>query len=225
MQRVLVSVLLTIFFSACGGNTVNNESEDTDTSINIASDTTFSKNWAYQNEQKYLKRKKQLCNKLALYDIENISSDYELRMWLIPSMWDPSILYVLKQNDSLWTLFHYQFYTLGATDPNNYYDNPVVDSVVMESLSPQKTSWTSYINNLQLDSLWYLQTESSIKDKSFSVLDGYKYLLEFNKKGQYKYLVFTTPDYFQAKDENHKYFMEFKTRLIDPVVYHGMRNP
>ena len=152
-------------------------------------------------------------------------TDYELRMWFIPSMWDPSILYVLKKNDSLWTLFHYQFYTLRSTDPNQYYNNPVIDSVVMQSIRPQKISWTTYINNLRLDSLWNLQTESSIKGKTFEIVDGHRYLLEFNSKGQYKYVFYTTPEYFQNRDINHKKFTEFRHRLVYPIIYKGMHNP
>lgn len=179
----------------------------------------------YKIEQDYLQRKRNLCKKLALYDIEKGTDDFELRMWLIPSMWDPSILYILKGQDTTWTLFHYQFYTLRATDQYHYYDNPLVDSVVMESVMPQKTNWTTYIKNLQLDSLWSLKTESAITGKSFGVLDGHRYLLEFNKRGQYKYLFYTAPEYFQDRDINHKRFTEFKARLVDPIIYKGMRNP
>jgi hypothetical protein len=153
------------------------------------------------------------------------TQNFELRMWSIPSMWDPSVLYILKASDTTWTLFHYQYYTLRSTDLNHYYDNPVVDSVVMESVSPQKFSWTTYVRNLQLDSLWNLQTESAIKDKSFGMLDGHRYILEFSNQGKYKYLFYTTPDYFQDKDINHKKFIEFQKRLVDPIIYKGMRNP
>jgi len=139
-------------------------------------------------------------------------------------MWDPSILYILKGNDSTATLFHYQFYCLGS-GYGNYYDDPIIDSVIMESVRPQKISWTKYIQQLQLDSLWTLQTESSIKGKSFRVFDGHVYLLEVKSEEKYKYLYYTLPDYFQEKDKNHKYFMDFKKRLVDPIIYKGMINP
>ena len=182
-------------------------------------------NFVYQHEQEQLTRKRNLCQRLALYDIEKGTSNFELRMWLIPSMWDPSILYILKGNDTTWTLFHYQYYTLHSTAMNHYYDNPVVDSVTMESVRPQKINWETYIQNLQLDSLWHLQTESSIKDKSFLALDGHVYLLELSSKGRYKYLYYTLPEHFQEKDINHKKFVDFKNRLVDPIIYNGMINP
>ncbi len=174
-----------------------------------------------------------LCNRLALYDIEKGSDDYELRMWFIPSFWEPSILYILKAKDTTWTLFHYQIYMHTATSEDHhyddpvveYYDNPLVDSVVMESVRPQKTNWRTYINNLQLDSLGKLQTESSIKGKTFAMLDGHRYLLEISNKGKYKYLFYTNPEYFQDKDINHKSFTDFKKRLVEPIIYKGMRNP
>lgn len=226
MRRpILILLFLSILLASCGDRTADNTTSNVDTSKRAASDTVVTKDWAFENEQDYLRRKRQLCNKLALYDIEKGSFDYELRMWLIPSMWDPNILYVLKRSDSLWTLFHYQFYAMRYTDPNQYYSNPVVDSVVMESVRPQKTSWKDYTDNLQLDSLWNLQTESSIKGKTFGMLDGHRYLLEFNQNGKYKYLFYTTPEYFQDKDNNHKSFTDFKKRLVDPIVYRGMRNP
>lgn len=226
MQRsILILLILSTLLAACGDHTADNKTPNVDTSKRAASDTVVAKDWAFENEQEYLSRKRQLCSKLALYDIEKGSLDYELRMWLIPSMWDPSILYILKRSDSLWTLFHYQFYAMRLTDPNKYYSNPVVDSVVMESVRPQKTDWKDYINNLQLDSLWNLQTESSIKDKTFGMLDGHRYLLEFNNGGRYKYVFYTTPEFFKDKDINHKKFTEFKKRLVDPIIYNAMRNP
>ena len=226
MQRtVSIFLLVTLLIQACTDTSQKVDTSNGDTSSNAAKDISLSKSFAYKSEQEYLSRKRQLSNKLALYDIEKGVSDYELRMWLIPSMWDPSILYVLKKSDTVWTLFHYQFYTLRSTDPNSYYNNPVIDSVVMESVRPQKTDWKMYINNLGLDSLWNLQTESSIKDKTFEMLDGHRYLLEFSDKKKYKYLFYTTPEYFQDKDSNHKRFTEFKKRLVDPIIYKGMRNP
>jgi hypothetical protein len=112
-----------------------------------------------------------------------------------------------------------------STDPNRYYDNPTVDSVIMETVQPQKTDWTTYIQNLQLDSLWILQTQSAIKGKSFGMNDGYSYLLELNKQGQYKYLYYSDPEYFQKKDLNHKKFNDFKEKLVKPIIYKGMVNP
>src|SRR5690606_37351817 len=112
-----------------------------------------------------------------------------------------------------------------ATGINNYYDSPLVDSVIMESVRPQKINWQTYINNLRLVSLWNLQTESSIIHKEFNMLDGHRYILEFTDKGKYKYLFYTTPEYFQDKDINHRKFTEFKKYLVDPIIYNGMRNP
>jgi len=196
--QILILFLLTTLLNACIDNTGGGKTT-IDTLKKTASDTVEAKSWAFRTEQMDLSRKRQLSSKLALYDLEKSSPDYELRMWFIPSYWDPYILYVLKRSDSLWTLFHYQFYTLRATDPNHYYDNPVVDSVVMESVRPQRTNWATYINNLQLESLWDLQTESSIKGKDFGMLDVDRYLLEFNKKGRYKYVFYTMPEFFRGQ--------------------------
>jgi hypothetical protein len=226
MQRAIsILFFLTVFMQACSDRGQKVQTSSVDISGNSRKHTSLTKSFAYQNEQEYLSRKRLLCRALAMYDIEKGVEEYELRMWLIPSMWDPSILYVLKKSDTVWTLFHYQFYTMRSTNPNHYYDNPIIDSVVMESVKPQKTNWQTYINSLHLDSLWNLHTESSINGKAFAMLDGHRYLLEFSDKGKYKYLFYTTPEYFQDKDINHKSFADFKKRLVEPIIYNGMRNP
>ena len=225
IRLAIFLVLFATIFTSCDDASNRTDINKKDSIANSAIDTAISNRYIYKNEQQYLKRKRLLCKRLALYDIEKVTDEFELRLWLFPSMWDPSILYILKGRDSTWTLFHYQYYTLRATGTDNYYENPLVDSVIMESVQPQKQSWTNYINKLQLDSLWNLQTESAIIDKEFRILDGYRYVLEFNNKGKYKYLFYTTPDYFKDKDINHKKFMDFIKYLIDPIIYPGMRNP
>lgn len=223
---------LTVFIS-CNDTSKQSNGTKKDSALITKTDTSITTSFSYKNEQDYLKRKRILCNKLALYDIEKETDSFELRVWYIPSMWNPSILYILKGKASRWTLFHYQIYMHKATSEDHYYDdpvieyynNPLVDSVVMESVRPQKINWQTYINNLHLDRLWNLQTESSIKGKTFAVLDGHRYLLELSESGKYKYLFYTTPEYFQDKDINHKTFVEFKKHLVDPIIYRGMQNP
>ena len=222
-----------MFFTSCADKTSRADANKQENISDLKQDTSVANSFSYKNEQDYLKRKRIICDRLALYDLEKGTDSLELRIWLIPSMWDPSILYILKAKDSRWTLFHYQLYMHRATSEDHYYDDPVIeyynnpllDSVAMESVRPQKTNWQTYISNLQLDSLWNLQTESSIKGKTFAMLDGHRYLLELNEKGKYKYLFYTTPDFFRDKDINHKKFTEFQKRLVDPIIYKGMRNP
>jgi hypothetical protein len=90
-------------------------------------DTSITNGYSYREEQDYLKRKRILCDRLAMYDIEKGTDSMELRMWFIPSMWDPIILYILKGKGSRWTLFHYQIYMHTATSEDHYYDDPVTD--------------------------------------------------------------------------------------------------
>ena len=225
IRQIFYLILFATAFISCNDTSKQTDINKKDSTASTAVDTAISNSYIYKNEQQYLERKSLLSNRLALYDLEKGTVEFELRLWLFPSMWDPSILYILKAKDTTWTLFHYQYYTLRATGINNYYDSPLVDSVIMESVKPQKTNWQTYINKLQLDSLWNLQTESSIKGKEFNVLDGHRYILEFSNKGKYKYLFYTTPEYFKDKDFNHKKFTEFKNSLVDPIIYNGMRNP
>src|SRR5215213_10011861 len=117
MKRPLsILLFLAVFIQACSYPNQKVESGD-GTVSNVTKPTSLTKSFGF-SDQKYLSRKRHLSRKLDLYDIEKGVPEYELRMWLIPSMWDPSILYVLKKSDAVWTLFHYQFYTMRSTDPN-----------------------------------------------------------------------------------------------------------
>jgi hypothetical protein len=223
-KKVYIVALLFALFQSC------NTSQDEGLNVQVDSSAVLPplktrKGFAFENEQQYLGRKSELCNGLGIYDIQQEVVPYELRVWKFPSMWDPSILYVLKEKDSVWTLFHYQYYTMRATRQDEFFDNPIVDSVVMESLIPRTVSWTGYIKNLALENLWKLATESSMNEKTFDVVDGSRTILEIRQGDRYKYVFYTTPETFVEKDENHKLFIEFKKRLIEPVIYNGMRNP
>ena len=221
------------FFISCKSKSDATDSDRRQSTIELTRDTSITNSFSYKEEQDYLGRKRLLCEKLAMYDIEKGTDSLELRIWYIPSMWDPSILYILKGKGSKWTLFHYQIYLHTSTSEDHrfddpvveYFRNPLVDSVSMESLKPQKMDWQTYTTNLKLDSLWDLKTESSIKGKTFAVLDGHRYLLEINEKGKYKYLFYTMPEHFQKKELNHRKFIEFKNRLVEPIIYKGMCNP
>lgn len=231
-QVLFLTFLLTLLIS-CSNKTKNTPSTKQENISGLKQDTSITNSYSYRNEQDYLNRKNIICDRLGLYDIEKGTDSLELRLWYIPSFWDPSIMYLLKVKDSRWTLFHYQIYLHTSTSEDHQYDdpaieyfnNPIVDSVDMESVSPQKTDWNTYINNLQLDSLWGLQTESSIKGKTFNMLDGHRYLLEIKKIGAYKYLFYTAPDFFKSQDDNHRKFTAFINRLVNPIIYKGMRNP
>lgn len=233
LRQILYLSSLLPFLISCSNDTKNTSSSKQENISDLKQDTSITNSFSYRNEQDYLNRKKTICERLALYDIEKGADSLELRLWYIPSFWDPSIMYLLKVKDSRWTLFHYQIYLHTSTSEDHqyndpvieYFNNPIIDSVAMESLRPQNTDWNTYIVSLQLDSLWNLQTESSIKGKTFSMLDGHRYILEFKKNRTYKYLFYTTPEFFQTKEENHKKFIEFKNRLVNPTIYKGMRNP
>jgi hypothetical protein len=223
MNRELLYYILLITLLSCNSQVKTKTASLTDATLKVETNKSVDSQ-VYKYEQKYISRQKILTSRLGLYDLQKAAGDFELRLWTMPSMWDPSTLLILKQTDSTWLFLFYQFYTLSVSDPNNYWDSPKVDSVKMESLHPQKTSWKTYIENLKLDSLTTLQTESEIVGKKFEVVDGYRILLEFAEKGQYKYLFYTAPDYFQEKDMNHKKFILFKERLINPVRYKGIHN-
>lgn len=225
--------ILSTFLVSCKSKSDTTNSDGPQSTTELTLDTSITNSFSYKEEQDYLGRKRLLCNKLALHDLKTGTDSLELRLWYIPSMWDPSILYILKITDAKWTLFHYQIYMHTSTSEDHrfddpvieYFKNPIVDSVSMESVRPQKMDWQAYTANLKLDSLWNLKTESSIKGKTFSVLDGHRYLLEINEKGKYKYLFYTMPEHFQKEEINHRRFIEFKDRLVNPIIYKGMRNP
>lgn len=147
-------------------------------------------------------------------------------MWQFPSVWDPSFLYVFKAGKSGWSLYHYEYYTYQRRPGKKYREGPVVDSVVMESLSPQHgRTWERYISELGLDSLWFINSESQILKREFNIIDGSRNLIEIRDGEQYRYIFQTTPYYFADKDEDHARSWRFHERLKRPVIYDGMRNP
>ncbi|RYE58249.1 MAG: hypothetical protein EOP48_03950 [Sphingobacteriales bacterium] len=210
--------------AGCADSNKQSSKNTMDSVLSKESDSSIFSNEKYVTEQEFLAEKALLCGSLSLYNLSSQDVNFELRLWNFPSMWDPSILYVLKRHDSVWTLFHYEYYRMRIL-PRNYKAGPIVDSVVMESLIPLEESWVSYIANLRLDSLWSMKTESDIKDKQFNVVDGSRSLLELREGPKYKYLFYTMPQAFVDKDINHKQFVAFRERLIQPLLYNGIRNP
>ena len=222
MREILITFfVVTLLFFSCKNIQKNKNIGKDDADNNIAVDTSIANSSAYEREQRFIERKRKLVKELSLYDLENGTDDYELRVWK-RGFYEPSILYVLKFGDSVWTLRHYQFY---ATSDNINEKPPLIDSIIMGTVKPQKMNWTDYIKQLNLDSLWVLKSESAIRDKSFEVLDGWIWLLEISKKKQYKYYYYTVPEMYKDKEINHKKFADFLKRLVDPIVYRGLVNP
>jgi hypothetical protein len=222
VQKIFLSSLIsTVLFLSCKDWSRNYKVPDKDNLNKGSIDTSLTNSSSYKLEQKTLAEIRKLTKELSLYDLKNETIDYELRAWKMRT-YEPSILYVLKCSDSIWTLRHYQYYHRSE----NFDDSPpIIDSVIMETVKPQKMAWSNYIKQLNLDSIWNLKTESAIKGKSFEVLDGWIWLLEISNKKDYKYFYYTVPEFFKDKDINHKNFTDFIKRLIEPIIYNGMINP
>lgn len=215
-------LLYLIFFilAITGCKTKNTTAPETNLDNNIKKfDPAKLDQFEYQNELQILARNKILYSNLGLYDIQTLKNSYELRLWTFSAMIEPSILYIIKGKDSLATIFHYQVYCSRSSNTR------IIDSVSMESLKPQKITWTKYFDQLGLDSLSNLKTQSTIKNKSFGILDGHYYILEINDFGKYSYLHYTAPEYFYDKDVNHAMFVRFNNRLVKPLMYNGIVNP
>src|SRR5438105_3452797 len=112
MLKQFLYILAALSLTSCVDKNNSTKGTNKDSASSSQQDTSITNNFDYQIEQKYLKRKRLLSERLALLDLEKGTNDFELRIWYIPSMWDPSILYILKANNSTWNLYHYQFYTL-----------------------------------------------------------------------------------------------------------------
>jgi hypothetical protein len=223
MKQLRCTFWCILFFASCKTKVKESAVANSDSMKLAQLDTTKFDKFEYQLELKELNHIKSLSAKLGLYNLVEQTEGYELRLWLFHAMMEPGLLYILKGKDSTATIFHYQIYCSHSTNAD--YLNPSIDSVAMESLKPQRESWSKYFQELQLDSLFYLKTQSEIKGKNFGMLDGHFYLLEVNDSGKYKYLRYSAPDHFQEKDINHKKFIRFKEKFVNPLIYNGMINP
>ena len=223
MKQFFYTFCCILFFASCKTKAKEIIIANSD-SVKLAQlDTAKFNKSEYTSELNELNHIKSLSSKLGLYNLVKQTDGYELRLWLFHSMMEPGLLYILKGKDSTATIFHYQIYCSHSINAD--YLNPNIDSAKMETLKPHHESWSKYFQELQLDSLFYLKTQSEIKDKSFGMLDGYAYTLEINDSGKYKYLRYSAPEYFQEKDINHKKFIKFKEKLVNPLIYNGMINP
>ena len=217
--------LLAFFFIACT-NIKQTNSDNSPKLQRFIADTT--NNIEAQVDFRVYKEKKELCKRLCLYDLENGSDSFELRFWKEPSMWEPNILYILKGIDTSWLLYHYQLYEHHYEINSKQYldqaNNLRIDSFKVEALLPQKMTWTKYISNLHLDSIWKLPSQSELKNRwGFRDGDGEAFTLELATKAKYKLIHYSNPD--NKDEQNHKIFVRFINNLIEPLIYNGMVNP
>jgi hypothetical protein len=168
--------------------------------------------------------KKKLCQRLSLYDLESSTDSVEIRFWTEPALFSPSQLYILKGFNSDWTIFHYTLYERHFNpDKDDYktwdgYKNPKFDSIIVESLRPLKMTWTKYIAQLNIDSLWTFPSQSELAG-SFGANDGVSYTLELADKTRYRLIHYSNPNFHVDKDINFKKFIDFQYNLIGPVSF------
>lgn len=171
--------------------------------------------------------KKKLCKRLSLYDIEISGDSIEVRFWIEPALYSPSQLYILKGTNSDWTVLHYILFERqinpGKDDLKTWdgVKNPRLDSIKMETLSPFKMTWESYISQLDIDSLWTLPSQSELEG-SFGGLDGVSYSIELTDKNRYKLIHYSNPSSHVDKDINFRRFIDFQDKIIGPLSYNKM---
>lgn len=160
--------------------------------------------------------KKNLSQRIALYDLESLKKGYELRVWTFYALMEPTKLFILKVDDSMTTAFMYQIFRERA--PNYMGLDFPVDTVIMQSLKPLKVSWNKYLQRVHLDSLDFVKTQSELKDQSFGMLDGSTYYIEFSHDGKYQFLQYSEPFYFMDKSRDHAIVARFLDRLKSPFL-------
>jgi len=209
--------IIVLFLASCADNQQAKISGP-DTLMRLMADTS---NNAAKIEYEIYKSKKEMCKRLCIYDLESGTDSFELRLWQEPSMWEPHELFILKGIDTSWLMYHYVYYQRH----NNYetnadkawdaFHNPRIDSVSVKTLRPQKMSWTNYLNNLQIDSIWNYISQSEVK-KYRGGVDGQSYSLEIADKSRYKFIHYNNPE-FETVDPNHTNFVAFMNKLISPL--------
>lgn len=215
-----------LFWLVLGCEDITPSVSDASRKTIILPDTTGNKR--AQVEHDIYSTNKKITTQLSLSDISVNKDSLEIRFWVAPALYGPIQLYILKCRDSVWSLTQNLIY-LKTFDPekDDYrkwdgYKNPFVDSVFIRQLKPVGVSWDNYIDQLKIDSLWTLKSQSEF-DGKFGALDGISYSLEISDRQRYKFVHYNNPYSHTDEDESHRRIMEFEGKLFYKLNLEGVR--
>ena len=188
MRQLLILTILTSIFQSCRTKTETIAS--TSGFQLLIPDTTNNRraHWDFDD----INYRTKLENQIGLSDLKKGADSLEIRLWYDFSFSNSQELYVLKFKDTSCFLLYYRVYprTINYDDENrnrqwNPYADPIVDSSVSKSVLLPK----DILNNLHIDSIWLLKSQSELKiSDSVGFTDCDSYILEIADKKRFKYL-------------------------------------
>ena len=133
-----------------------------------------------------------LENQLGLSNLENGADSLEIRLWYDFSFSNTQDLYTLKFIDTNCIISYFRVYLrqYNYDDQNrnrnwNPYKDPIIDSSFSKTISVSKSKF----QNLNLDSVWLLKSQSDLKiSDSIGFTDCSSYIIEIADKKRLKYL-------------------------------------
>jgi len=155
-----------------------------------------------------------LENQLGLTSLKNGADSFEIRLWYDFSFSNSQDLYTLKFIDTNCLVSYFRVYPRGINydDENrnrnwNPYKDPIIDSSFSKTISVSKSKF----QNLNLDSVWVLKSQSDLKiSDSIGFTDCSSYIMEIADKKRLRYL-------------RHHCSMAYyeKTKLNDILMFEG----
>lgn len=203
----LMIILFVVFVSISCNNHSNHINKIIPKAIHIP-DTT--NNWYVKlMDYDYYLRKKYLEEQLHLTKLETDTGNIQIRVWTLASNYNPQRVYLLKENNTNWTLSTIFFYVNFSN-----WNNPKIDSVSTYMGFNNKILTSEKITQLNLVQLWGLPSQGEMKNGSkFGCVDGYGLLIEMNNRAKYKYSFYMCPDFHISDDSIFKVVDSFSRNL------------
>jgi hypothetical protein len=133
-----------------------------------------------------------LENQLGLSSLKNGADSFEIRLWYDFSFSNSQDLYMLKFIDSNCVVSYFRVYprAINYDDESrdrrwNPYKDPIIDSSFSKSITLSKNKF----QNLNLDSVWILKSQSDLRiSNSIGFTDCSSFIMEIADKKHFKYL-------------------------------------
>lgn len=214
-QLFLLTTLILVFFSC---KTKTAPFPDNGVQL-ILTDTT--NNGRAQGELSSLEYYSKLESQIGLRDLRRGADSLEVRLWYSFSLSDSRELYILRFRDSIGYLTYYEVHPKGFDFENENrnrqwspYDDPILDSVSSKTIVLGKKAY----ENIHLDSLWLLKTESELSlPDSIGFNDCSSFVIEVADRRRFRFLTYHCPGgiYEQTRVKAVMDFMEYYHRIIE----------
>ena len=177
-----------------------------------------------------LKFRLKLEQQIGLKDLTSGANNLEIRLWY-DNGYSSQALYTLWFQDTLCNLSYFRIFTkpyIYDYSNRNRNWNPRTDPIVDSSFSRSIRLNLKDYENLHLDSIWLLKTQSELHiSDSFQVLDCDSYIIEIADKNRYKYLRHHCAQVYYEETQLSEIltYMDFCDRIIALVKKQNFKIP